>query len=110
MREVITKLLKLQELEIVLRETRIVHGGRSLDAADELRERVERLRSGVPRETLKRFDRLLENGLAVARELQGVCSACRLNVPVGDLNRMRHGSISWECPNCGRFLLLEKTR
>jgi predicted nucleic acid-binding Zn-ribbon protein len=108
MRETVAALLDLQDMEIVLQESRIVHQRAAPESMAAVEAKVRDLRSRVPESTLKRYDLLRRNGLGVARELAGVCGACRLNVPVGDLNRMRAGKVSWVCPNCGRFLLLSR--
>ena len=106
MRDVLEVLLELQELELVLRESRIVHKQQSPDSVAGVEEKIDGLRKQIPPRHLKRYDVLKRNGPGVARELNGVCSSCRLNVPVGDRNRMRRGDMQWTCPNCGRFLLL----
>jgi len=108
MRADLEHIMELQELEIVGAESRIVHRKESHTGRDELAARVEALRAGVAPHLLKRYDKLRRAGFAVANESDGVCSGCRLNVPQGDLNRMRNGSIPWVCPNCSRFLLLSQ--
>jgi len=107
MRELVRLLQELQELELILEETRIVHGNTPPAQVEHTRERMKALRSSIPEDVLRRFDALRSGGSAVAAEINGVCSACRLTVPVGDLNRMHKGTAPWICPNCGRFLLLE---
>ncbi len=106
MRRLVQQLYELQELELVLQETHIVHRSTPPAATQEMHQRVEELRAKLPEAVLRRFDALLRNGPAVATEVDGVCTACRLNVPVGDLNRMRRDAIPCVCPNCGRYLLL----
>jgi len=108
LRRLVQQLHDLQELELVMRETRIVHRDTPPDTARDAQERVDRLRREIPEDVLRRFDALLKTGPAVGNEVEGVCSACRLNVPVGDLNRMRRGVIPCVCPNCGRYLLLSE--
>ena len=106
MRDVLEALLQLQELELVLQESGIVHNQQSPDSAVGVEESIAALREQIPPNHLRRYDMLKKNGPGIARKLSGVCSTCRLNVPIGDLNRMRRGDIPWACPNCGRFLLL----
>ncbi len=108
MREIIQTLHTLQELEIVLRESDILHENRVPDTAEKTSARIRELRKTVPEDILRRFDALRRNGTAVSTETAGVCSACRLNIPIGDLNRMRKEQIPWICPNCGRFVLLSE--
>jgi predicted nucleic acid-binding Zn-ribbon protein len=108
MREIVEKLLELQELEIVVAESRILHKKETQEGVADVTARIEALREAVPDAILRRYDAMRRNGLAVSVEQKGVCSGCRLNIPLGDLNRMRRGVIEWCCPNCARFLLLSK--
>ena len=98
--------MKLQELELVLTESRILHSGDAPESVAALEREVETCRHAIDRAYLKRYDLLRRNGLGVTREIGGVCGGCRLNVNIGDLSRMRRGEMPWSCPNCGRFLLV----
>ncbi len=42
---------------------------------------------------------------AVAKVSQGTCSACRIQLPITDLQRVRSGSVV-QCSSCGRILYL----
>jgi hypothetical protein len=98
------KLLELQELEFVLDESRILHRDATEAHAADVAGKIERLRNGIAADLLRRFDRLRTQGLAVSRVESGVCEACRLNIPQGELIRMRKAEDVPSCPNCGRFL------
>ncbi len=107
MRELAQALLDLQELEIVQQESAIVHGKDAAAKTAELAPEIRSLQTRIPAEILKRFSNFRrQHGTAVAREVDGVCLGCHLNVPQGDLNRMRREDMEWLCPNCGRFLVL----
>lgn len=106
MRDLLACLLELQELEIVLEECRIVHGDARIPATAGVEVRVRHLRQSVPPQELRRFDALRRLGPAVVHEQGGTCDGCHLNVPRGDLNRMRRTAAEWLCPNCGRYLIL----
>jgi hypothetical protein len=106
MEELVANLIRLQELEIVLEESRIMHLGKRPAALGRIEGRVVKLRRGIPGPSLKRYDALRRTGLGAVRETKGFCRGCSLNVPIGDLRRMRRGEMEWLCPNCGRFLLL----
>ena len=108
MQEFVSALMRLQELEIVLEESRIVHKGSQPEKLAEVEQKVAELRASVPDISLKRYDGLRRTGAGVVREVGGLCRGCHLGVTVGDLNRMRRGEMTWMCPNCGRFLLLEQ--
>lgn len=108
MEKIVRSLYALQELELVLAETRILHqeatGGPDTAAFE---EKIAQARGRVAREHLRRYDLLRRNHqLVVVREKAGTCTGCNLNVPQGDLNRMRRGEMDWVCPNCARFILL----
>ena len=109
MRADVQQIRELQELEIIAAESRIVHKKDSHTGRDELQTRMLALRKQISADLLTRYDKLRRGGFAVAEEKDGVCSACRLNIPQGDLNRMQNGTMPWVCPNCARFLLLSKT-
>jgi predicted nucleic acid-binding Zn-ribbon protein len=107
MRETLESLLALQELDIVLSESQILHRQQTHHGIADVRSKIERLRGELPEAILKRYDQLRASGIAVVKENDGVCGGCRLSVPKGDLNRMYRGAIPWVCPNCGKFLLLQ---
>ena len=104
MRELVNRLIELQELEIVHQESTILHKDNPPDELVQLKVRIDALREGVPSNSLARYDGHRRTGLGVVREVGGVCRGCYLNVTMGDLGRMRREEIPWLCPNCGRFL------
>lgn len=106
MQRVVSDLYELQELELVLEESRILHNA-ATEHETELKQNIETMRSRIPADMLTRYNRLRISGVGVASELKGICGHCRLNVAVGDLNRMRRGAASPVCPNCGVFLRLQ---
>ena len=108
MEKTVHSLYALQELELVLAETRILHQ-QAPEAPDTaaFEAKLDQARKRVPKEQLRRYELLRRNHqLAVVREKAGSCTGCNLNVPQGDLNRMRRGEMDWVCPNCARFILL----
>jgi len=110
MRETIAMMYQLQELEIVHQESNIVHErGPRPEEFEQVEEQIRQLRQRIPDGYLRRFDTLRRNGPAVVREQDGVCTGCRINMNVGDINRMRKNQMSHVCPNCGRFLLTSPT-
>lgn len=108
MEKTVHLLYALQELELILAETRILHqeapGAPDTTAFE---AKLAQARNRISGEHLRRYDLLRRNHqLAVVREKAGTCTGCNLNVPQGDLNRMRRGGMDWVCPNCARFILL----
>lgn len=108
MRDLLTALLELQELEIVLEESHIVHGDTAPPSAVLVEQRVKTLRHSVSPGELRRYNGLRRGGAAVVEERDGTCGGCHLNVPRGDLNRMLRLEVDWLCPNCGRYLLVSR--
>jgi predicted nucleic acid-binding Zn-ribbon protein len=108
MRETMAALSELQELELVLAESAIIHPPSGQDKRrEDLQAQCLQVRQTVPEEILKRYDQLRRRGMAVSHEVGGICSCCHLRVPLGDLQRMRNGKMPWVCPNCGLFVLLD---
>ena len=106
--EKIKILVKLQELDIILKEAQIVHGdGKDTNV---LEAKVTSLRKDIDGNTLSRYDRLVRQGVAVVQEMNGMCLGCNLSIPIGDLNRIQSQKIDPICPNCGKFLVTTQVR
>jgi predicted nucleic acid-binding Zn-ribbon protein len=108
MRNIVEKLMKMQELELVVHESEILHKSQEDTGTKTLRKQVDDIATEIPAEPLQRYRKLRSAGLAVVGEEVGICLGCRLNIPRGDLNRMRAGKAPWMCPNCSKFLLLSE--
>jgi len=106
-RNVVQSLFDLQEMELVLTESRILHSALPPVSMQRLEQKIADSRREIGANFLKRYDSLRRNGVGVAREQSGICNACHISVNIGDLSRMRRGEMAWTCPNCARFLLLE---
>ena len=104
MTDKINLLLDLQELSITLNESEILHGKES--ETDELRQRKADLRALIDSDSLAKYDRLSQLGLAVVEINGNMCLGCHMAIPTGDLNRMLKRQTTAECPHCGRFLNL----
>ena len=112
MRDLVKTMLRLQELELIKDENRILHLEKDPEhqaQMNQLEETIRQLSEQLPEKWRARYKALRKNGVAVVREFGGVCQQCRMVISVGVLNRMRKGENSWICPNCGRFLLLSET-
>ena len=102
----LSTLLKIQELELVLKESAIVHPDKELNT-DEIEEQISSLKSDVPEKILNHYEKFKKNGLGIAQELQGRCRACHMTIPVGNLNRIQSGKDEPVCPNCGVYIFAE---
>jgi predicted nucleic acid-binding Zn-ribbon protein len=108
MRNIVEKLMEMQELELVVHESEILHKSQEEAGTKALRKQIDDIAAEIPPEPLQRYRKLRSAGLAVVDEEGGICLGCRLNIPRGDLNRMRTGKAPWMCPNCSKFLLLSE--
>ncbi len=104
MLEKMKSLFELQELDLILKEARIVHG-KEVDS-DSILEKISKIREKIDGETLSRYDRLIKQGLGVVQLRNGMCLGCNLSIPIGDINRMNVGNMDPICPNCGIFINL----
>jgi predicted nucleic acid-binding Zn-ribbon protein len=98
MNRTLAMMLRLQELTASVNRAGRTPG---------LERRVVRLRGRIPELHLSRFDRLLRRRrVAVAAVSEsGVCGACHLQLPVGDVWMVREASeMLASCPYCGCFL------
>jgi predicted nucleic acid-binding Zn-ribbon protein len=95
MKQILNNLVRLQNLESGLGETKGESGS------------VEELRSTIPPQVLQHCDRLRERGKkAVASVRHGVCGQCHMQVAVGLLAQLRRGDNLYRCENCGAYLNL----
>jgi len=101
MQDTVAELQRLQELEITLREAKIVHAGDDDAKAQSVTDEIAQLRERIDGHWLARYDRLARHGLGVVRVVSGLCMGCNITIPVGDLNRIRSGKVEPLCPNCG---------
>ena len=99
----LSTLLKIQELELVLKESAIVHSDKDLET-EELQKQIDELKSKVPERDLKHFEKVKKNGLGITQEVRGRCKACHMSIPVGNLSRINNGSDEPKCPNCHVFI------
>jgi predicted nucleic acid-binding Zn-ribbon protein len=103
-REQIDLLLELQELDLVRKESAIVHRDEPPAPIDAVDSRASALRDKIEPTLLTRYSKLIDRGLAVVEVRGGMCMGCMLTIPVGDLNRIKTGKAEAVCPNCGRFV------
>ena len=102
----LSTLLKIQELELVLKESAIVHEDKDLETA-EIEKQISSLKSDVPEKILNHYEKFKKNGLGIAQEIDGRCRACHMTIPVGNLNRIQSGKDEPVCPNCGVYIFAE---
>lgn len=74
----------------------------------ELEVQREKQRSDLSDDLLARYDQRLErfNGLAVAELSDGMCTGCRIELPVFEINELLDGPPLGTCPQCSRLLVI----
>ena len=96
MKDMIAKLLELQELQLSIEPL-------SLAAEAKLND----LRAQVPKPIMDHFDRLIAQGkTGVAAAKNGVCCGCHLQLCSGTAAGLAHLTDIHICDNCGRYLYL----
>lgn len=106
MLEKITLLLQLQEIDITLAETKIVHGDDR--DSETLVKKAHAIRQKIDPGTLSRYDRLIKQGSGIVQIKDGKCTGCNLTIAVGDVNRMISQKVDPICPHCGKFLVMSQ--
>lgn len=68
----------------------------------------DRQRARVPDEYLSRYDQKLEQagGVAVGELVDGMCTACRIELPSGEVQELYDGPPLATCPQCRRLLVV----
>jgi predicted nucleic acid-binding Zn-ribbon protein len=74
----------------------------------ELEVERDRQRAGVPEEHLARYDDKLaqSGGVAVGELVEGMCTACRIELPYAEVQRLLDGPPLATCPQCRRLLVV----
>ena len=102
----LSTLLKIQDLEIVLKESSIVHTDNDVET-DDIQSQIDELKSQVPERQLRHYERVKKNGLGIAQEIQGRCKACHMSIPVGTITNIQSEKAEPICPNCNIYIFLE---
>ena len=72
----------------------------------DLKQRRQQYLDRIDPQAVELYNRLIEQkGQAVARVEQGVCSGCRISLPIAEVQRARSGNLT-QCSSCGRILFL----
>jgi predicted nucleic acid-binding Zn-ribbon protein len=103
----LSTLLKIQELELVLKESAIVHPDKELDTKA-LQNEICKLKQQIPDKFVKNYERVKKNGIGIAQEIQGRCKACHMAIPTGTISRIANGNAEPICPSCRIYIFLEQ--
>jgi len=95
MKKIMDNLLALQNLEF------------GTASKKENETAIAGLRGKIPAQILAHYDRLMVRGkkgiVAVQRQ---VCTGCHMNLPIGVIMTLKHGTDIQLCESCGRYLYL----
>ena len=95
MNELLTNLLKLQELEFNQTDQK------SSEA------KITELKARIPQPILAHYERLVARGKkGVALIRNQVCTGCHMRLPIGTINTLMQGQDIQLCDTCGRYLCL----
>ncbi|MCM8541782.1 MAG: C4-type zinc ribbon domain-containing protein [Lentisphaeraceae bacterium] len=121
----LSTLLKIQDLELVLKESSIVHPDIDLETediqaegedtqaddiltqAEDIQAQIDELKKNVPERQFKQYDKVKKNGLGIAQEIQGRCKACHMAIPIGTITSIQAGKSEPLCPSCNVYIFLE---
>lgn len=83
-------------------------GGQLQHETDRLRAERDALGKRLPADVLARYEaaRASKHGIGVGRLANGVCSACRTQLPADRAQSLAQGPEIAECPNCRRVLVV----
>lgn len=76
----------------------------------ELKVQRDREREAVDAGLLARYDAVRERqggGVAVGELREGMCTACRIELPLAEVNELRSGPPLTTCPQCRRLLVVD---
>ena len=107
MNDIVKALKRIQDLEIINRENKILSVLGLPRPTKQLEEEESRLLATIPPAYLERYHKLRQTGVAVGILRNAFCLSCRMTLTSGVLQRIKSGIAMPVCPNCGRFLLEE---
>lgn len=85
-------------------------GGDLKTEIERLRAKREKLVATIDASLVERYERVrgAKHGIAVGVLEDGVCSACRTELPAGRAQELEDGPPIGECPNCRRILVVRR--
>lgn len=104
MHPVANHLLQLQELTLVREEQQVAGGGQHLDQLDKA---VTSMRSQLPAPVEVMFGKLAaKDHNVIVPVVDGLCAACRMQLPISLVQQVRMATELHACPNCARYLYM----
>jgi hypothetical protein len=99
-----------REKECELVERFKTKGGNLQTEIERLRARRHKLVATMDAALVERYERVraAKHGIAVGVLEDGVCSACRTELPAGRAQELGDGPPIGECPNCRRILVVRR--
>lgn len=112
MNKYINQLLQMHDLEIALRENKVIHKGKNLDeVCRELQQNINEVKNNLPLDILLVYERIsVRYDLSICPMINNTCNGCFMLLPVGVANKVRSDSQIVNCPNCNRFLYFDDSQ
>lgn len=107
LKEELQNLLRVQDLELTLEESLIVHGKNHEHNTTKVEEEIAELRAKISARTQNTYDRLRKKGIGIAREVGLRCKSCHMPMSISLVNAMRDAKQAPQCPNCNVILYPE---
>ncbi len=104
MHPVANHLLQLQELTLVLEEQQVAVGSGHLA---QLNEAINTMRVKLPGPVEVMFGKLAaKDHNVIVAVVDGLCAACRMQLPISLVQQVRMAKEVHACPNCARYLYM----
>ncbi len=104
MHPVANHLLQLQELTLVSEEQQVAGGSGHLAQLDEA---IRTMRAQLPGTVAVMFGKLAaKDHNVIVAVVDGLCAACRMQLPISLVQQVRMAKDVHACPNCARYLYM----
>jgi len=104
MHPVANHLLQLQELTLVREEQQVAGGSGHLDQLDEA---IKSMQAQLPGPVDMMFGKLsAKDHNVIVPVVDGLCAACRMQLPISLVQQVRMAREVHACPNCARYLYM----
>lgn len=104
MHPVVNHLIQLQELHMVREEQQVTSRTVHLE---QLNEAIRTMQAELPDQIRVMFEKLMaKNHNAIVPVTDGVCAACRVQLPISLVQQVRMAKEVQSCPSCARYLYM----
>lgn len=110
MHDVIAKLLLIQNLDLAVHESGVIHRRREdMQIKERLEKNLSELKAQLRPDIIATYERLHKRyQIAVSPMMNQTCTGCFMKLPVAEANRVKGSKDYINCPSCNRFLYFEE--